>query len=123
MEKIRASNYFSECDQIRGKIFDMLKSKTRHLVCSIFIEVCNKVVNRLANPDFLKLEKHPRLIEQFMLYFGKFYREINYLANKELVQSLKLNLFLSVHKAIQKAFLHMSKNMFKKVTHNTSDPI
>jgi hypothetical protein len=115
MEKIRASNYFSECDQIRGKIFDMLKGKINHLMSSIFLEISNKVVARLGNSDFLKNNKSPRLVEQFILYFGQFYKEVNLLANNELIQSFKLNLFLSVHKGIQKALLNISKNLFKKV--------
>lgn len=115
MEKIRASNYFSECDQIRGKIFDMLKDKTNHLVNSILNEVSYKVVARVSHPDFVKIEKTPRIIEQFILHFGKFYREVGLLANSEVILRFKLDLFVNIHSGIQKALLTISKSLFKKV--------
>ena len=115
MEKIRASNYFSECDQIRGKIFDMLKAKTSHLMRSVFSEMAGRVADRLTSPDFVKSERHPRVVEQFLLFFGKYFREVALLANKELTQTFKLNLFLSLNFALQRALLTISKSLFKKV--------
>jgi hypothetical protein len=115
MEKIRASNYFSECDQIRGKIFDMLKGKSLHLMTSIFNEISQKIVTRFQNPEFLKTEKKPRMVEQFLLFLGKFYREINLLVNADLIRDFKLGMFLSVHKGIQESFLNIPKQLFKKV--------
>lgn len=115
MEKIRASNYFSECDQIRTKFFDLLRGKASHLVSSISNEVARKVAARVAHADFAKTEKHPRVVEQFLLHFGKFYREVAQLANADLIRSLKLSLFVSVHASVQHAFLRLTKPLFSKV--------
>lgn len=115
MEKIRASNYFSECDQIRGKIFDMLKSKTNHLVKSVVSEVARRVLLRVTHADFAKQEKHPRIVEQFLLFLGRFYREVGLLVNPELIVDFKLALFTEVHSMIQRTFTNMGKSLFKKV--------
>lgn len=115
MEKIRASNYFSECDQIRAKIFDMLRGKTRHLEASVFREVAARVAARVAAPGFAKAERRPRLVEQFLLSFGRFLREVALLASAELRRSLQRELFLGLHAGLQRALLGLPKALFERV--------
>ena len=114
-EKIRASNYFAECDQIRTKVSGMLVNKVDMLSNLFFQSLLRAFDVQISDLERLKSSKKPRVYALILDYASGYYREIYRLVNVEIIRGLKKVSFLEVQKYVQGLFQNLAVKLLPKV--------